>query len=628
MRDNGFVKVAAIAPYLEIGNALENVKYILEEINKIIDKNPHFIVLPELAVSGYSCSDLFFQSYLLKENKEAIKYFLQNNKFKGIVILGALYVYNNDIYNCAYVIQANKVLGIIPKTYLPNRDEFYEGRYFTSSVVLNDKVIYVEDFDTTFGIQLFYEKSKDISFGVEVCEDMWAPIPPASFQAISGAEIIFNVSASNETLNKDETRRYIVRSFTNRNNCAYVYCSSGYNESSQDTVLSNHCLIAENGTIKAESTLFNKDSSIVIGEIDLGYLKYQKRKNATIRESMRKHVNNFSTVNFTCNFNDSDYEFVNPLSSTPFVPQDNSEASFRKILAIQVAALARRMKHINTENVVLGLSGGLDSTLALLVLYKTYEFLKVNKKGIKVITMPGLGTSERTLNNARNLAKALDLSLEEIDITQTTLDHLALINHDPNITDITYENTQARLRTSILFNKANKLNGFVLGTGDMSELALGWCTFNGDHMSNYSINSGLPKTLIKFMVDCFSKYEFFDNKLLVATLQDILDTPISPELSSKSQKTEDVIGKYEINDFILYRFLACGDDIDRIDYLLSEVFTLSSEARQKYLSTFFKRFYSQQFKRSTLPDGPKVVGISLSPRTDFRMPSDIKVRKF
>src|SRR5690554_515057 len=353
MRDNCFVKIVALSSKLELGNLLKNVEHILQDIKKIENRNPHFIVLPELAVTGYSCGDLFFQTYLLQENFEAIKYFLQHNSFNGVLILGAIYVYKNDVFNCAYVIQKNKVLGIIPKTYLPNRDEFYEGRYFTSSVVLSDNIIEVDDFDTTFGTQLFLEKSKNIKFGVEVCEDMWAPIPPASYQTIGGAEIVFNVSASNETLDKDEIRRTMLKSFTKRNNCAYVYCSSGMYESSQDTAYSNHCLIVENGKIKAESSLFNRDSEIIFGEIDLGYLKFLKRKNATIRESLRIYVDDYSTVNFNSNFNDEAYEFVKPLQSNPFIPEINQKSAFRKILAIQVAALARRIKHINTENVLL-----------------------------------------------------------------------------------------------------------------------------------------------------------------------------------------------------------------------------------------------------------------------------------
>ncbi|QVK19421.1 NAD(+) synthase [Mycoplasmatota bacterium] len=626
MRNNNFVKVATIAPKLEVGKPMYNIEQFLEEIDKIKNDNPHFIVFPELAVTGYTCGDLFFQSYLIEENNKAIRHLLKHNTFKGIIIFGALYIYKNDIFNCAYVIQENNVLGIIPKMYLPNRDEFYETRYFAHGTVLNNQVIYVEDFDTTFGSQLFHEKSKDIKFGIEVCEDMWAPIPPASYQTISGAEIIFNVSASNEVLDKDEVRRYMIKSFSKRNNCAYVYASSGRYESSQDTVFSNHCLILENGKIKAETKLLNNDSTVLLGDIDLGFLKYLKRKNATNRESLRIYINNFSTVNTNCNFDDSNYQFIKPFSKTPFIPTTNHESAFRKILAIQVAGLAKRITHINAETVLLGLSGGLDSTLAFLVLNKTFEYLNRDKKGIKTITMPGLGTGDRTLNNAINLAKALNIECERIDIKNSVLEQFNMMHHNAKTTDITYENTQARTRTSLLFNKANQLNGFVLGTGDMSELALGWCTYNGDHMSNYSINSGLPKTLIKFMVQCFALYEHKDNELLYKTLLDILETPISPELTGLDQKTEAIIGKYEINDFILYRMLFCGDDEKRIDYLLEKTFEdqLTKDDRQKYIKTFYQRFFSQQFKRSTLPDGPKILDISLSPRSDWRMPSDAK----
>ncbi len=626
MRNNHFVKVATIAPKLEVGKPKYNIEQFIKEIDGLKKDNPHFIVFPELAVTGYTCGDLFFQSYLIKENNKAIRYFLRNNTFKGIIIMGGLYVYKNDIFNCAYVIQENKVLGIVPKMYLPNRDEFYEARYFAHGTVLNDEVIYVENYDTTFGSQLFHEKSKDIKFGIEVCEDMWAPIPPASFQTISGAEIIFNVSASNEYLNKDDTRRYIIKSFSKRNNCAYVYASSGRYESSQDTVFSNHGLIIENGNIKAETSLLNNDSTVLLGDIDLGLLKYLKRKNATMRESLRIYITKYQTVNMNCYFDDSNYKFMNPLSKTPFIPDTDCEQAFRKILDIQVAGLAKRMTHINAETVLLGLSGGLDSTLAFLVLFKTFEFLKKDKKGIKVITMPGFGTSERTLKNALNLAKAFDIKCEILDIKNNVLEQFKLMKHDPNKKDITYENTQARLRTSILFNKANQLNGFVLGTGDMSEFALGWCTYNGDQMSNYSINSGLPKTLVKFMVRSFAMYEFRDNELLYETVMDILDTPITPELVSSHQETETIIGKYEINDFILYRWLVCGDDETRINYLLKKTFKeeLTDEDRRRYIKTFFQRFFSQQFKRSVFPDGPKVLDLSLSPRSDWRMPSDAK----
>lgn len=622
--NNMFIKACSLAPRIELGRPMENVKIILAELNKLKKSNPHFIVLPELCVTGYSCGDLFFQEYLLQENDKAIRYFLKHNDYNGIIILGAVYVHRNNIFNCAYVIYKDQVLGIVPKTYLPNNKEYYEARQFASGAILGDGVINVDDYETTFGRQLFYEQSKGVSFGVEICEDMWAPISPATYLAMAGAEIIFNLSASNEVLDKDETRRYIIKSFTQRNKCAYVYASSGRFESTQDTVYSNHCIISSLGNIINESTLFNNDTVTLLGDIDLGQIKYLKRKDATNREALKLYFDNVLSKSVNCDFTDDSFTFETPISRIPFIPEENHEEAYKKILSIQVASLARRIQHVNAKNVLLGLSGGLDSTLALIVLYKTFEYLNMDKQGIKLITMPGPGTSERTLKNACNLAKGFGLDIEIIEITEIVMKELELLKHDFNNKDVTYENTQARMRTSILFNKANQLNGFVLGTGDLSELALGWCTFNGDHMSNYSVNSGLPKTLIRFMVNGFLKYEQNVNELLKDTLSDILDTPISPELSGKDQKTEDIIGKYEIHDFIMYRFLIAGDSEERIDYLMNYAFPeLSAEERKNYLKTFFKRFFSQQFKRSVLPDGPKVLSISLSPRSDWRMPSDI-----
>lgn len=623
--NNMFIKVCSLSPRIELGRPMANVKLILKEIKKLETKNPHFIVLPELCVTGYSCGDLFFQDYLLNENDKAIKYFLNNNDYNGIIILGAVYVHRNNIFNCAYVIYKDQVLGIVPKTYLPNNKEYYEARQFASGAVLGDEVIKVDNYNTTFGRQLFYEQSKDVTFGVEICEDMWAPISPATYLTMAGAELIFNLSASNEVLDKDDTRRYIIKSFTQRNKCAYVYASSGRFESTQDTVYSNHCIISSLGNIVNESTLFDNDTVTLLGDIDLGQIKYLKRKDATNREALKLYFDNVLSSSINCAFTDDNFTFESPVSRTPFIPEDNHKEAYKKILNIQVASLARRITHVNVKNVLLGLSGGLDSTLALIVLYKTFEYLNMDKEGIKLITMPGPGTSERTLRNAVNLAKGFGLDIETIEITEIVKKELELLKHDMNNKDITYENTQARMRTSILFNKANQLNGIVLGTGDLSELALGWCTFNGDHMSNYSVNSGLPKTLIRFMVEAFLQYEENVNEILIETLTDILNTPISPELSGKDQKTEDIIGKYEIHDFIMYRFLIAGDSEDRIDYLLHHAFPeLSKEDRKYYLKTFFHRFFSQQFKRSVLPDGPKVLSISLSPRSDWRMPSDIK----
>jgi NAD+ synthase (glutamine-hydrolysing) len=626
MKNNQFVKVSCVSPKLVVGKPLENVKYFIEEINKIQDQNPEFILFPELATTGYTIGDLIFQTYVIKQSNEAIHYFLKHNPSPNIVIFGAPISYRDQLYNCAVVVHKDKVLGIIPKMYLPNYNEFYEKRYFVSGIVFNHEAVHHDLFDAPFGSMLFNEQSKDITFGVEVCEDLHAPIAPGSLLAINGAEIIFNLSASNEVLDKDELRRYLTQGTSRRNHTAYVYASSGRYESTQDTVFSGHNLIVEDGKILAESELFTKDSKITMADIDLGYLKFRRLKSSTLKDSLMVFGKKFYTVKYDGNHNDQNFNLIYPLGKTPFVPTSNLKLSFNKILNIQKSALAKRVEHTGVKTLLIGLSGGLDSTLALLVACETYQFLGRDPKDIIAITMPGFGTSDRTFNNANALAKELGITFDTISIKDSVLAHFKAIKHDPEIKDVTYENAQARERTAILMNLANKHHGLVVGTGDLSELALGWATFNGDHMSNYGVNAGIPKTLVKFMVKAFADYHYHNNQVIKDTLYDILDTPISPELagSNNDQKTEDIIGKYEVNDFIIYRMLVRGDHEERIKYLLSEVFKddLTNEEIDGYLSTFYRRFYTQQFKRSTLPDGPKVVDISLSPRSDFRMPSD------
>lgn len=623
MKNNQFVKVAAISPKLVVGKPIDNVKYFIEEINKVKDDNPQFIIFPELAVTGYSIGDLLFQTYLIEKNYEAINYFLKNNTFENIVIFGAPALYNGYIFNCAFVVKKDKVLGVVPKMYLPNYNEFYEKRYFVSGTVLNDKIAYLEEFDAPIGTILFKETNMDVTFGIEICEDLWAPITPSSILSINGAELIFNLSSSNEVLNKDQIRRFITQSISRRNTNAYIFVSSGRFESTQDTVYSNHNLIVQDGEILAESSLLTKDSSVIINDIDLGYLKFRRRKNSTLKDSLKQYFKQIHVVKFQNKINNTKLTYH--LSKTPFVPNENLEDSFTKILDIQKVSLAKRVEHTNVDTLLIGLSGGLDSTLALLVSYETFKFLGKDPKNIIAITMPGFGTSDRTRNNATLLAKELGVTFNTIDIKDSVLHHFKAIKHDPMQIDITYENAQARERTNILMNLANKHHGLVVGTGDLSELALGWCTFNGDQMSNYSVNGGLPKTLVKFMVKSFADFKYKNNQIIKRALYDILDTPISPELAIE-QKTEDIIGKYEVNDFIIYRFLMCGDSEDRIRYLLKLVFgkELTDDEIEKYLQTFYNRFFSQQFKRSTMPDGPKVLRISLSPRSDFRMPSDSK----
>lgn len=624
MKNNQFVKVATITPKLSLGKPMDNIKNMITEIEALQDQNPHFIVFPELTTTGYSVGDLILHSYLIERSNEAIHHFLAHNQSDQIIIFGAPAVYNGALFNCAFVVLKNKVLGIIPKTYLPNYDEFQERRFFVSSMHLNDEVVQNDEFDAPMGLMVFKEESKSIYFGVEVCEDLWAPIPPNSLLSINGAEIVFNLSASNEILDKNKARRYITQSVTKRNSNAYVYVSSGRHESTQDTVYSNHSIITQDGTILAECDDLTIDRTILVQDLDLGYIRFRRRKNSSLRDSLNWYYKKLHVVRFDNHYDDGKIKLNYTLSKTPFVPKENQEQSFRKIMDIQKTALAKRFEHTGVKKLVIGLSGGLDSTLALLVSYETLKMLGRSPKDVIAITMPGFGTTKRTKSNAEVLGESLGVTFDTIDIKDSVLAHFKAIKHDEEQVDVTYENAQARERTNILMNLANKVHGIVVGTGDLSELALGWCTFNGDHMSNYSVNGGLPKTLVKFMVQSYADY-MTDHQTIKETLYDILDTPISPELAGKDQKTEEIIGKYEVNDFIIYRLLMCGDPEERIEYLMKQVFKdeLSDEEISHYLDTFYKRFFSQQFKRSTLPDGPKVVKVSLSPRSDFRMPSDI-----
>lgn len=628
MKNNQFIKVACISPKLIVGSPKDNVQYMLEEVKRLSDIKPEFIVFPEMAVTGYTIGDLIFQSELIKQSNEAIEAFLAANTSDSIIIFGAPIEYRDHLYNAALVVLRNRVLGIVPKQYLPNYNEFYDKRYFASGLNFGDDVVMVEPFNTPMGTMLFKEASKDVMFGIEICEDLHTPIAPSSFLSINGAELIFNLSSSNQLAGKDEVRRFLVQGTAKRNHIAYVYAASSCYESTQDTVFASHHLICEDGTILAESPLFNLNSEVTFGEIDLGYLKYRRKKSSTLKDSYQLYRKNYHVVNFDANFI-SQALLPTTIDATPFIPKVNPVTYFKQILSIQAYALAKRVEHVGAKTLLIGLSGGLDSTLALLVAYETIKILGRKPQDIIAITMPGFGTSNRTRNNAEKLAHALQVTFKTISIKDSVLAHFAAIEHNPDIKDVTYENAQARERTNILMNLANKYQGIVVGTGDLSELALGWATFNGDHMSHYNVNVGLPKTLVRFMVEMFAKSDFYQNEAIKHTLLDIVDTPISPELTGQDQLTEAAIGKYEVNDFIIYRMLVKGDSRERIEYLLGEAFKnhLTRDEIKQYLDTFYKRFYSQQFKRSTLPDGPKVVEVSLSPRSDWRMPTDAKYRE-
>jgi NAD+ synthase (glutamine-hydrolysing) len=617
MFKQGFLKVAAITPTLRVGNPMYNVDEMLRLLS---ETNAAIALFPELSITAYTCNDLFFQDSLLKKSKEAIKKLLSNNPFAGILVVGAPFQYEGALYNTAIIIQNNKILGIVPKLYLPNTGEFYEKRWFQSGFHIIEDVHEVSLLGQTvpFGLIVFEDIVNDVSFGVEVCEDMWAPFSPGNILSLNGARIILNLSASNEVYGKRDVRRRAILDHSRRNAGAYVYCSAGVNESSSETVFSGHNVIAQSGELLVETEHFKQESEIIYGDIDLVKIDYSRRTNASYRDSLHRYPHLIRKVSITIQPT-TKYEFAKAFDATPFVPKKHQFAAFEKISALQENALIKRLKHIDLDTVVIGVSGGLDSTLALLIACRVFDAMKKDRKGIIAVTMPGPHTSKITKRNSLDLMKKLRVTAMDIDITAHVKEHFKLIGHDETIQDITYENTQARIRTTILMNLANKHGGIVLGTGDLSELALGWCTYNGDQMSMYSINAGIPKTLVRFMIEQYALNQFEE---LSETLLSIVGTPITPELRS-NQTTEETIGKYEINDFIIHRVLRHGDDASRLEWLLGKVFDLTKEQTKHYVQQFFARFYSMQFKRQTLPDGPKVLDISISPRGDLRLPSDL-----
>lgn len=616
MNKNGYVKVSCVTPILEVGNPLFNVKEIVRISNEV---KSSITVFPELSLSGYTCGDLFYQDSLLNDVYKAISYFLENNKNEGIVVIGAPLIIEGSLANTAIVCQKDKILGVVPKRTLPNNHEFYEKRWFKSAENINQDKIYINGCFYPFGNILFHELDKNIHFGIEICEDMWSAITPGNMLALAGANMILNLSASNEVLGKSTIRRNTVLENSRRNCGAYVYASAGVNESTSDTVYSGHNIIALNGDLLIETENFNPNSEIIYADIDIKMIEFLRRNQTNLHDAIPV---NFKYQQVMFNLKESnEYKFEEAFDQTPFIPKKNQLEAFNKIASLQEYALFKRLKHTNTKSLVIGVSGGLDSTLALLVAVEAFKHLKLDLKGIIAVTMPGLGTSSRTKTNAMKMMEDLGLTVLVKPINDSVVEHFKLIDHDINLKDVTYENAQARIRTLILMDLANKYNGLVLGTGDLSELALGWCTYNGDQMSMYGINAGIPKTLVRFMIDYYSQTKFQNIR---ATLQDIIDTPISPELLGTDQKTEDSIGKYEINDFILYRYLNAGDSEERIIWLLEETFGLAGDDASKYVKNFFFRFFTQQFKRQALPDGPKILNVSLAPRGDYRMPSDIK----
>ena len=631
-----FIKVGSACPKTKVADVLYNVENICYCIDKSYDSNVKFLVFPELCITSYTCSDLFLTSTLLNKALDGIKLICEKSVDKDMLLaVGAPLIHNNVLYNCAIMIFNGRILGIVPKSYIPNYSEFYEKRWFTEGVNLIDEIINLPfQENIPFGTNLIFAAG-DYKFGVEICEDLWVTIPPSSYISLLGANIIGNLSASNELVSKKDYRVSLISNQSARCMSSYIYSSAGVHESTTDLLFSGHLVISENGSILKQNDRFQRENEIITSCIDIFRLNAERLKNLSYRDASKMVP--FKAKNIYFNFKDTNIkEFDRYVDKHPFVPSNEHEREERckEIFNIQASALAKRLEHTNLKKAVIGISGGLDSTLALLVVVKTFKLLGIDNKNIIAITMPGFGTTDRTYNNALTLCKELGTDLREINIVDAALQHFKDIGHDKDIHDVTYENVQARERTQILMDLANKEGGLLIGTGDLSELALGWCTYNGDHMSMYSVNPSIPKTLVRYLVKYVAEKE--SNKEVSHTLLDILDTPVSPELLPKSekgdivQKTEDIVGPYELHDFFLYHFIKHGSSKERIQFLAEVAFKddYSKEEINKWLDKFIYRFFTQQFKRSALPDGPKVGSISLSPRGDWRMPSDASFNSF
>ncbi|AJG97715.1 NAD synthetase [Clostridium beijerinckii] len=627
-----FIKVAAACPKTRVADVDYNVKNILQCIDDAVKNESKFIVFPELCLTAYTCGDLFLQEYLLNKALDGIFEILESTKdYDTLIAVGAPLLCGSSLYNCAFLSFKGKVLGIVPKSYLPNYSEFYEKRWFTEGLSVEDERVDLPfQKDVPFGVNLIFSSSI-ANFGVEICEDLWVTIPPSSYLSLMGAHVIGNLSASNELVSKMDYRKSLISNQSARSICSYIYSSAGVHESTTDVLFSGHLLISENGSLLKENDRFQRENEVIYSIVDVFKLKSERMKNLSFRDSSKFINKNPNMIKFE--FSDvSISTFDRFVDKHPFVPSYEKEREVRckEIFNIQAAGLAKRLEHTGSKKAIVGISGGLDSTLALLVIVKTFELLSIDKKNIVTITMPGFGTTDRTYNNAINLCKELGTDLREINIVKASLQHFDDIGHDKDIHDVTYENVQARERTQILMDVANKERGLLIGTGDLSELALGWCTYNGDHMSMYSVNPSIPKTLVRYLVQYVAQHE--STEIVRDILMDILDTPVSPELLPKdangeiAQKTEDIVGPYELHDFFLYHFIKHGSTKERIFFLAKAAFKddYSDEEIQKWLDKFIFRFFTQQFKRSALPDGPKVGSISLSPRGDWRMPSDAK----
>ncbi len=622
---HGFYRLAAAVPRLKVADVEYNLGEILETIRAADDDQAALVAFPELCLSGYTCADLFFQSCLTDAVAAAIQRITEETAaHRCAVIVGAPLYHRDRLYNCAVVIQAGAVLGVVPKSFLPNYKEFYEKRWFSSGRDIAGETMALTDKRIPFGTDLIFEGDDYFRFAVEICEDLWNVIPPSSRYAIDGATVIANISASNELVGKSDYRRELVKNQSARCVAAYMYTGAGVLESTTDVVFSGHALIAENGVLIVENRRFRRDTHMTVCDVDCRRLQTTRVVETALSDNPTagcRHIPASAPRGIS--------EVRRSVLPHPFVPDDPAvrDLRCREIFDIQASGLAKRLEHTEIAKAVVGVSGGLDSTLALLVAQEAFDRLGRDHEGVLAITMPGFGTSERTYSNAVALCRALKTDFREIDIVEACRRHFADIGHDPDVHDVTYENVQARERTQVLMDIANKEGGLVIGTGDLSEIALGWCTYSGDHMSMYAVNCSVPKTLIRYLIGWVAENCGDPVRKL---LHDILDTPVTPELLPKSkdgeiaQKTEEVVGPYELHDFFLYHVVKYGAAPEKILFLAALAFGDSHEAAEleKWLKLFLQRFFANQFKRSCVPDGPKVGTISLSPRGDWRMPSD------
>ena len=631
--DFGFVRVAAAVPPVKVADVAFNLGEVLRFAAKADDQGAQVVVFPELCLTSYTAGELFHQALLLERATDALLAVAEaSRRLRPILVVGFPLALEGALFNTAAVVSGGTIHGLVPKTYIPGYKEYYEERWFASARDLTVREVSLGGRQVPIGTDLLFRARSmpEVLIGVEICEDLWGPLPPSSFQVLRGAQIVLNLSASNELIGKADYRRSLVAQQSARGICAYVYASCGVGESSQDVVFGGHAMVAENGGILAESRRFEREGELLVTDVDLQHLRLDRERTTSFADSTHALPHEpWRRIDLDM----APYvrpPFLRVVDRTPFIPSNDIERNRRteEIFAIQASGLMKRLTQSGLKHLVLGLSGGLDSTLALLVAVRAYDLLGWPRSAIHTFTMPGFGTTSRTRGNAERLAQALRTSFDTIDITAGSLQQFKDIGHRVEVEDITYENVQARYRTLVLMNKANQLGGLVLGTGDLSEIALGWNTFNGDHMSHYNVNAGVPKTLVRYLIGWVAGRQEF--ALVKAILDDILDTPISPELVGGDraggvvQDTEAIIGPYELHDFFLYHFARWESRPTKILFLAEQAFgeKYTPEEIRKWLRLFLTRFFGNQWKRSVMPDGPKVGSVALSPRGDWRMPSD------